>query len=63
MKKSKRGGRRHGAGRPLKYSGDKCVEITVSVPASLAATLAQTAADNQLSRSELITFILRHQKT
>ena len=62
MERSKRGGRRPGAGRPLKYSGDKCVEITISLPESLAATLAQTAADNQLSRSELITYILRHQK-
>jgi len=62
MKASRRGGRRPGAGRPLKYSGDKCVEITISLPESLAATLAQTAAENQLSRSELITFILRNHK-
>ena len=60
MEAKKRGGRRRGAGRPNKYGAEKTQAVTISIPAGLVDSLTKTAANNGLSRSELITFILRN---
>jgi hypothetical protein len=57
-KKPQHGGKRPGAGRPLK-DGDKRVVIGVSVPESLATALDNFAEAKGWSRSKAVTVAMR----
>ncbi len=51
--------RKSPAGRKPKYVTELTINICVNVPRSLAATLTQLAEDSEVSRSELVTALLR----
>jgi|tagenome__1003787_1003787.scaffolds.fasta_scaffold20131244_2 hypothetical protein len=57
-KKSKRGGKREGAGRPVNEEG-RAVTIVASVPESLAAGLDERAQAEGWSRSRAVAESIR----